>query len=76
MKKEVHAPVNKSKRFPVWLGTCTLHAGGANILDPYRVYILNVSHKHAPEQSNNRAGIISVIVLPTWPALQDREQKI
>lgn len=25
MKKEVHTPVNKSKRFPVWLGTCTLH---------------------------------------------------
>lgn len=89
MKNEVHAPVNQSKRFPAWLGTCSLHA----VVGPTHNHkstlkqeertsvtlirsILNVRHRYAPEQNNNRAGTISVIFSPTWPALQDREQKI
>lgn len=51
-------------------------AGLVLILDPYWIYMLLTSHKFTPEQSKNVARVISLIILPTWPALQDREQKI
>lgn len=34
-------------------------AGIVLILDPHWIYMLTTSHKYTPEQSNNRAHVIS-----------------
>lgn len=51
-------------------------AGTVLIFDPYWTYMVITSHNYTPELSNNPARVISLIFPPTWPALQDREQKI